>query len=140
MMTRLRVVLDTNVIISSLFWTGPPFEVAMLGFRNKIALFTSWPILYEVEEKLQAKFHVPREKISFMIDILLAFMEVVIPKTEVNVIKSDREDNKILECASEIGADFVVSGDKHLLEFNEFQGAKIVSPKEFLEILKHSAL
>lgn len=41
MMTRLRVVLDTNVIISSLFWTGPPFEVAMLGFRNTIALFTS---------------------------------------------------------------------------------------------------
>lgn len=75
-----------------------------------------------------------------MIDILLAFMEVVIPKTEVNVIKSDREDNKILECASEIGADFVVSGDKHLLGLNEFQGIKIVRPKEFLEILKHSAL
>ena len=60
---------------------------------------------------------------------------IIHPRTKVNVVKDDPEDNKFLECALDAGADFIVSGDHHLLDLKMFKGIKIVKCKKFLEIL-----
>ena len=54
----------------------------------------------------------------------------------VNVIKRDLSDNKFLEAALEAKADFIITGDHHLLELREFRGVKILSPSDFLKLLQ----
>ena len=59
----------------------------------------------------------------------------VVPKIKIEQIREDSADNRVLECAVEGNADFIVSGDKHLLELEEFQGIVILDPKSFLTLL-----
>ena len=61
---------------------------------------------------------------------------MVVPNRKVNVIKDDPDDNKFIEAALEGKADYIVTQDKHLLNIQEFEGIKIVSPEEFLRFLK----
>lgn len=66
----------------------------------------------------------------------ITILTVVMPKFEVNIIRQDPEDNKVLECAVEVGADYVVTGDKHLLKTQEHKGVRIMSAREFLDTVK----
>jgi len=59
-----------------------------------------------------------------------------VPKRKVNVVKQDPDDNKFIEAALEGEADYIVTQDRHLLKLKEFEGIKIVTPEEFLRILK----
>lgn len=61
--------------------------------------------------------------------------DVVNPGIKLDVIKSDPDDNKILECAVACGAEYLVSGDAHLLGLKEYTGIKIITPKAALDIL-----
>ena len=68
-------------------------------------------------------------------DILRAIAQntcLVEPKTKITVITTDPEDNKILECSREADADFIVTGDNHLLKLQEFNRTKILSPRDFI--------
>ncbi len=67
---------------------------------------------------------------------IVRISSIVNPKIKVNVVAEGPDDNKFLECALESRADFIVSGDKHLLRFREFKGIKIVSAREFLELIE----
>ena len=69
-------------------------------------------------------------------EIIVFNSQIVYPKKKLNVVKKDPKDNKILECALEAQASFIISGDKHLLEIKEYKGIKIISPKEFLNEIK----
>ena len=64
------------------------------------------------------------------------FLHVVEPKEEIKFIKEDPKDNIILECALAAKAGYIVSGDKHLLKLKEYKGIKIMSAREFLDILE----
>ncbi|MBU4298732.1 putative toxin-antitoxin system toxin component, PIN family, partial [Patescibacteria group bacterium] len=90
-------------------------------------------ILQELIEKLLEKFDVSLEKVKEFLEIIVFNSQVVYPKNELNIVKKDHTDNKIIECAVEANASLVVSGDKHLLEIKEYKGIKIVSPKQFYE-------
>ena len=73
-----------------------------------------------------------------MEDIIKSIVEnsiIVKPKNRVSVIKEDVEDNKILECAIQANANFIVSGDIHLIKLKKFKKTKILTPREFLEIM-----
>ena len=59
-----------------------------------------------------------------------------IVKTRINAIKEDPHDNIILEATAEMKIDYIISGDNHLLQLKEFNGAKILDPKQFLGIIK----
>jgi len=61
---------------------------------------------------------------------------LVEPKEKFNTIKDDPSDNKIIECAKEGKSDFIITNDNHLLKLKEFEGIRIVTPKEFLKQLK----
>ena len=130
------VVLDTNILISSIFWRGNPYKVVLNALKKKYFLYLSDEILDELEEKLSLKFKFPEDKIKVHIEILREYGKVIEPTVEINVIKEDPEDNKVLECAVSCNADYIVSGDHHLLKLKEFKGIKIVTAKEFLDLVK----
>ena len=128
----IKVVLDTNVFISSLFWKGAPYQIFKRILEGAILNFVSPQILAEIKERLLDKFKLLPEKVKEFLEIIIFNSQIVYPKKKVNIVKKDPEDNKILECALEAKASFVISGDGHLLEIKKYKGIKIVSPKEFL--------
>jgi len=68
-------------------------------------------------------------------DMLLELCFVVRPKEKVSVVKKDPTDNKFLECALAANADYIMSGDKHLLELREFRNIKIIRTWEILKLI-----
>jgi len=137
-MTKLRVVLDTNVIISSLFWSGPPHEVALRGIDGKIDLLTSTHILDETERKLRDKFGIPDADNAIAIGALINHAEMVYPKQVISAVKDDPSDNRIIECAIAGKADYIVTGDRHLLNLKSFKGVPIISAPEFLRVFRRN--
>ncbi|NQU83584.1 MAG: putative toxin-antitoxin system toxin component, PIN family [Parcubacteria group bacterium] len=137
----MRVILDTNVIISGLFWEGIPGEVLERCLREYILCF-SGETIFELKETFSyPKFISHIENLSFTIEEFLARLTegaLVIsrPLQKISVIKKHPADNKFLACAVSCQASFIVSGDKHLLKLKEFQGIPILTPKEFLKIVK----
>ncbi len=136
----MKVVLDTNVIVSGLFWFGREKKILQLAIEGKIEVYTSNFLLKELtrvlhypklNKYLKAKDISPKE-------VVLAFQKIAkVTKgnLRVEVIKNDHSDNYVLACAVLAKADFVVSGDKHLLGLNSFKRTKILRPREFLETI-----
>ncbi|MBU1523761.1 MAG: putative toxin-antitoxin system toxin component, PIN family, partial [Candidatus Omnitrophica bacterium] len=129
-----RAVVDTNVIISSL-WGKNPGKIIELWDKDKILLIVSQEILDEYFEVLD-RFELSEEDIE---ELTLLFSNsrktlLVKPKSKQTVIKRDPKDNKFLECALEGEAAFIISGDKDLNELGNFRGIEIVTPKKFLDL------
>lgn len=137
---KIRVVLDTNIFISALFWKGNPNEILKKCYRGELQLLVSGDMLNEVEGILvrEKKFELTRGEIAEHLEIIKLNSELLEPKIKINVIKEDLEDNKFLECAVTGKADYIVSGDRHLLNLKKFRGIKILSSLEFLRIIKRA--
>jgi uncharacterized protein len=129
----LKVVLDTNVIVSALNFSGSPSKVLELAVKGDISNVISRYILQEVEEVLVRKFSWELSEAHNAAIWLTLFSKVVAPKKRLNVIADD-PDNRILECAMAGKADFIVSGDRHLKDLKTFRGIRIVDPAAFLQI------
>ncbi|GBE57010.1 MAG TPA: putative toxin-antitoxin system toxin component, PIN family [Euryarchaeota archaeon] len=134
-MTKPKVVPDTNIIISAIFWRGTPYEFMRSAIMGKCQLILSKPILSEVSDKLKTRFNVPKDKIEEYERILLANSKLVNPSTRIHTVKSDPSDDKILECAVEGIAEFIVTGDQHLLKIKVHSGVRIVNAKEMMTLL-----
>ncbi len=128
----IRAVLDTNIIISSLFWKGNPYEVVRKGVLGEFQPVMSAAILDEITEKLRNKFRLPEGGIQELMDTLLTYCHIVEPTSRFDVVR-DKKDNKIIECAFDGKADCIVTGDPDLLELKEFMGIQIVTAKDFLK-------
>jgi len=128
-------VVDTNIIISSIFWRGKPYEVIRRGIIGDYQLVTSLEILDEVVDKLRNKFQFPEEKIEDLINILFTYSHIVETTSKFDVVR-DKKDNKIIECAFDSKASYIVTGDPDLLILKEFRGIKIVKARKFLEEIK----
>jgi len=99
-------------------------------------MVTSPEILDEFRRTLDKdRFSLTYEEIDDTVSRMSLLAMIIHPRTKVNVVMDDPEDNKFLECALDAGADFIVSGDRHLLDLKIFKGIKIVKCKKFLEIL-----
>ena len=134
----MRLVIDTNVFVSALIstWNIPALLLNEAG--KKYTLFTSKEILGEVEDVIsRKKFGFTEQKISSAMEAILSFSEIINPGIKVDVIKSDPDDNKILECAIACNAQYIVSGDSHLLGLREYGTIKIINPKTALELLNN---
>lgn len=129
----IKAVLDTNIIISALFWKGLPCEIVKSGIGGEFQMITSEEILMEIKGKLESKFNAPQDKINELIKIILVNSFVVIPTCEIKAVKIDPNDDKIIECAIAGEAHFIVSGDKHLLDLKQYKYIKIANSQEFLE-------
>lgn len=131
----IKAVLDINVFISALFWKGTPHEVFKKMLKGEFLNFASPQILEELKEKLLLKFKVPTRKLEEFLEIIAFNSQIVYPTKKFNIVEKDATDNKIIECAVEANASFIVSGDKHLLDIKKYRKQEIVSPQEFLSIL-----
>ncbi len=136
-----RVVLDTNVVVSAyLVPTGKPAHILSLARQGKIDICLSGEILSEIKRtllrpKLQKIHKATPQEIDRFLRAFADITDLVPGTTEVHEVDDDPEDNKILACALEGKADFVVSGDHHLTEIGSFGAVRIVKPDTFLEIM-----
>ena len=125
------LVLDTNVLISAVLFGGTPESIVNLCRSGKTQLVTSDAVLAELSGVLRRKFGMESWQVVAIVEELRSFAMVVVPAVTVNVIEVDPDDNRVLECAVEARADFIVSGDtRHLLALAEYDGIPIVSPAE----------
>lgn len=128
----LRVVLDTNVLISALAFHGETKRIWDLAERRKFRLFTSAFILSELERNL-LKLGLDADQAALLIEDLREIASVVDPRVKISVIEQDETDNRILECAMEARADVLVTGNlKHIRPLASFHDIEIVTPREFL--------
>jgi putative PIN family toxin of toxin-antitoxin system len=131
--TKPRVVIDTNVIVSGLAFKGQPREVLDLAWKGEIEVYISPFILRELTGTLKKDFGWSNEQIKDTIQRIKAKTNSIRPKIKVSVVKEKEDDNRILECAIEGNAQYLISGDKkHLLPLKQYQGIKILSPAQFL--------
>jgi len=129
----LKVVIDTNVIISALNFGGNPKAVLELARKRHIRNTTSPFIINEIDRVLTRKFGWQMEVMREVINDIQGFSYVVNPPETIAVIKN-LSDNRILECAVAGGADYLISGDHHLTDLKTFGTINLVTPTEFLAI------
>lgn len=130
----IKIVLDTNVIVSGLnFPKSNPAKMLTLVASGEIVNFTSQHIIEETKRILTDSFSWTIGKVEEAESWRETFSKSLNPKIRLAVIKDD-SDNRILECAVEGNADYIVSGDHHLTDLNTYQEVKIIKPFDFLEI------
>jgi putative PIN family toxin of toxin-antitoxin system len=130
-MTPLRIVLDSNVVISGFLFGGPPSQLLQHLVAGAAQSFTSVPILDEIRDVLQRpKFGLSPEQAIKFAEVFHELCRIVSPDESVLAIPADPDDNAVLECALAAGAKVVVSGDSHLLDLREWKGIRILSPSE----------
>lgn len=121
-------------LISALGWRGKPHQVFRMCIAGDIELVLSPPILEELEQVMEySKFDFSEQVKNEFLSELITCARLVLPVQKVEVISADPEDNKFLECAVAADADYIVSGDHHLLKLGEYGGIRIVKASEFLE-------
>jgi len=135
---KVKVVFDTNVWIS--IFMEKRLRDEFLRTKQALIVYVSEEIALEVSKVLQyPQVADVLRKIGIQekdaLRILDANSKKVEPKLRVHVINKDPEDDKILECALATGADIIVSGDKHLLELGKFKKTKILTPREFFDVV-----
>lgn len=133
----IKAVLDTNIYLSGLIFPGSsPEKVLSSGRNRQIIIYISPFILREIRNILLTKFEFSEDYAKKIVDEILKFTILIRPIAKINIIKDNRDDNYILECAVAAKADFLVSGDKkHILRLKKIKDTKIVSAKEFLTII-----
>jgi putative PIN family toxin of toxin-antitoxin system len=133
----IKVVFDTNILISSLFWKGPPYNLMKKVINGEILLITSQPIINEMRRVLLGDFNISVGKVEEYADIIISNSIMVSSTEKLEVIKADKTDNRILERAISGRADYIVSGDRHLLSLRKYKRIKIIKAAEMIEILKN---
>jgi len=135
----LRVVLDTNILISILLFGGRLESIRKAWKTGKIKLIFCPETLEELIKVLHyPKFGLTEEEITYLVEVEILPYAVLIEKPTSlgpSLIR-DKDDLKFLECALNGKADYLVSEDKDGLEVKKFQTPKVLSAKEFLEILE----
>ncbi len=135
----MRAVLDTNVLISAVISTGTPHDVLAAGFEGEYQIVVSVATLTEFREtllKYPDRFHMDEEDVQTEVETVRYFAEFVDPEEDIEAVEDDPDDDKFLEAALAGNVDYLVSGDKHLLDLDSFRGIEIITPREFLDLLE----
>ncbi len=132
----LRVVLDTNVLVSAIISDGKPRELLKKGIMKKFTIVTSDLILEELASVLRRpKFETNEEEIHRTTLALIRSAHVIKVKSKFTAVKKDPKDDKIINTAYDGNADVIVSGDRHLLDLESFREIKIITVEKMLETL-----
>lgn len=131
----ISVILDTNILISALGFGGKPREVLQLALDNQIKAFISPILLAEFEDVVTKKFPILSQNLERINKRIRKKFKIVKPKASLNIL-SDDDDNRVLEAAVEGKCKYIITGDKELLDLENFRDIKIVTAGQFLNILK----
>ena len=133
----LRVVLDTNVLVSAIISDGKPRELLRKGILKEFCIVTSDVILRELGSVLQRpKFKTDEDEIHRIIIALMQAAEVVEIVSKFKLVKEDPKDDIVVQTAFDGRADFIVFGDSHLLALKSFSEIKMVNVKQMLICLE----
>ncbi|KAB8317683.1 putative toxin-antitoxin system toxin component, PIN family [Tolypothrix campylonemoides VB511288] len=132
------VVFDTNILFSGLGWRGSPFRCLELARERQVISVTCQEILAELEEKLRLKQNMSVTEAAQDVAQVLSFSRLVTINNTLKVVADDPDDDMVLECAVVGGANYIVSGDRHLLSLGCYQDIAIVSAANFLALVSHA--
>jgi len=137
----IRAVLDTNVLVSGLVAEeGPPGRILDAWLQGRFVLVTS---LYLVEElthvlsypHIADRLRLGNEELAAILAALLSRAEVTRRHLHLPGVTRDPKDDAVVACAQEGQADYIVSGDQDLLALGEYEGMRVVTPRQFAELL-----
>ena len=135
----MRAVFDTNVLISAIITTGKPKELFQHAIKGHIQLVISKSILKEFSQISKD----PRVRKYASEDDVIAFLKIIDKVTKItkvksqfNAVKEDPDDDMVVRTAFDGKADYIVSGDKHLLSLGAYRGIRIINVDEMLTLLK----
>ena len=129
----MKIVIDTNVLISGVFFGGFPRKILSAVVSQKITACATAEIINEYEEIVQEIINRKQGHINrAILSPLIQAMEIIEPVTHIGICR-DPDDNKFLECAKDSHALYIVSGDKDLLVIEQFGNIQIVNAKDFCE-------
>lgn len=139
---ELRTVFDTNMYIATALKPGGYadmwLDIAALP-QTGLKLYISQAILDEVSEKLVKRFKMSKPIVNNFVERLSYIAKLVKPSEKIQAVKSDPDDNAIIECAVEAKAHLIISADKHLLMLNPYRNIGIAHPKELKNIFANEA-
>jgi uncharacterized protein len=127
-----KVVLDTNVIVSGIFWRGTPYHILELWIHDDIQVLATESILNEynrVIKSIDTQGKVSKSWLTF-----IAENATIVSDQEILKICRDPHDDKFINCAVTGKADYLVSGDDDILSLKSFPNIKIISPSEFYNL------
>ena len=129
----MKIVVDTNVLISGVFFGGYPKKILSASVDGKIRVCASMEILNEYQEIIQEMVQRKQGHIDVSIlNPLIQSMEIIEPASKIEICR-DPDDDKFINCAKDAQAMYIVSGDKDLLVIQQFENISIVTAKEFCE-------
>ena len=131
----MKVVIDTNIFISSFLAGGKPRKIIDLWQQGKITLCLSADIIDEYVDVLKRLNFSDEPELKELLELFSTGYSLLYthqPKS-IPLKLADKDDLKFFDCAVELGAEFIITGDKKVLEVRNYLGIKAVSPKEFLE-------
>ncbi|MBR2208887.1 MAG: putative toxin-antitoxin system toxin component, PIN family [Synergistaceae bacterium] len=129
----MKIVIDTNIIISAIFFGGVPLECMNLLLNGVFRACVSDEILdeyLEIYQRFLLKY--PNKTLKMQINKIIEHMEIITPTSKINVC-CDPDDNKFIECAVDGHCIYIVSGDKDLLAVKNFDDIEILTLHEFFE-------
>ena len=136
----MRLVLDTNIVVSGLIWSGAPRRLLDFGRVGQVALFTSSVLLDELADvlgrnKFAGLLASQQTTPAFLMQHYGMLVNLIKPAYVARTVPNDADDDHVLACAVAAQADYIVSGDRHLLDIKEFQGIQIVLAVEAVSLV-----
>ena len=133
----MKIVLDTNTVISGLLWKGAPRQILDLARSGSLTLFTSPELLAELanvleRKKFSARLALAETNVDELVYGYAALAKTIRPAKIKPMIKADPDDDKVLACAKAAKAEVITSGDDHLLNLKEYEGIRILTVNQLL--------
>ncbi len=130
----IRAVADTNVLVSAVISKGNEYDFLKKARLGKFKLILSHDILKEFKEVInRPKFGFSKEQTKNALKQIKLVSEIIKTKTNIDIIKEDPTDNKIVEAAIDGKVNYLVSGDNHLLKLKKYKDIKIINAGKFLK-------
>ena len=130
----MKIVLDTNVFISGVFFSGPPYQILKAWRNQEFQIVISLEILdeyFRVGEELSVQF--PEVDLHPILELITTKAELIEAALLDEAVCDDPDDDKFFACAIAGGANLIVSGDKHLSKMSGYQGIEVVRPRQFVD-------
>lgn len=133
----MRIVLDTNTVVSAAFWHGAPRRVMDAVEAGSLTAFTSPALLHELTDVVsRGKFAARLQSIgrspAQVVEGFASLATIVTPATVPAAVVADPDDDAVIACAVAANAESIVSGDRHLLGLQVYQGIQIITAAELL--------
>lgn len=132
----MRVVLDTNILVSDIFWGGIPYKILEKWISDNFKLIISEEILKEYERVLLRISKGKRDQIVSRWLLLITENSYIINVKKKYHLSADSDDDKFIECAVSGKAQYIVSGDSHLLDLKSIMNITILLAAEFLKMIE----